>query len=62
VVPFSETFLMWAPVYGEPDEDGNTHIVRRFSPGATEGGPAIGELGYVAVPAELVRLFDQRGW
>jgi hypothetical protein len=62
-IPFHETFLMWAPAYGQQDEDGDVHIVRRFPPGATEGGPAIGQLGYVAFPKELITtIFDQRGW
>jgi hypothetical protein len=62
-IPFHETFLMWAPAYGQPDQHGNVHIVRRFPPTGAEGGPAIGELGYIGMPAELVTtLFNQRGW
>jgi hypothetical protein len=63
-IPFSETFLLWAHSYGAPaDGDQPFWTVRRFPAGATDGGPALGQLGYEVVPRELITAwFEQRGW
>lgn len=64
LIPFTQTSLVWAPSYGAPGaEEAESWAVRRFPPGATEGGPGLGELGYVVVSREMITgWFDQRGW
>lgn len=61
-LPVNEVSFVWAPSYTEDDQPESQWVVRRF-PAGLEGGPALGELGYVVVPRELVMIwFEQRGW
>jgi hypothetical protein len=61
-VPLSPTSLMWTPTYGQ-EGDAPNWLVRRFPPGATEEGPAIGELGIGFARRDwIMTMFDQRGW